>query len=636
MSQRTPTSATGWKRLLLPAAMAALFGISVPAADAAGKGATAVMEQAIKQRSAGDLNGAIRNLRKAVDTVENPVQRSLARFMLGDCLMEARKPADAAEIYTSILDGDPTDEEQAEVLFRLAQCSKSMGDLAGMKKFCRQITSKHPDSPFAELAGLLSKSAAAEQAASEVLTAAASQAGTPAETESPAVADAVSVQDAAPTPAPAPSTRPVPVYEGVDQETIAALQSRPQPQPKPAPETGPKPAEPAPKPAQKPLETPKTAVPSELPDESLAPGEPVANTVSSARSRPSEAPAPATEPTDQAVKAKPRASIPQESAKEAVIPQAREPRRTEHRGSSGETVDIADIVALPPLSGEEREALATQILQDQEIVKANPTAPGTDDVLARIAEATARFGEPVEACKVYDRILTEFPRSKLIERAYFEGIRLRAVLGLKPMVSQWGKVFLDTFPKSRRAGDVRRLVDWADRSASGDVSARPGDRVKKPAAKAEAAKRQEAASASSPEYAPEKDPRYRQAKRRVADNRFSLALNDFQGLTDAHPDVPTLWWELALVQIQLQRYDEAEESLTRLLALQPDNQDARSLLGYVHYHQKDYNQAADDYRQAGSSENDGLKFFDPQTAARRMERSSKTAKPSSTREGENK
>ena len=160
--------------------------------------------------------------------------------------------------------------------------------------------------------------------------------------------------------------------------------------------------------------------------------------------------------------------------------------------------------------------------------------------------------------------------------------------------------------------------------------------MKKPAAKTEAAKRQEAASASSPEYIPEKDPRYRQAKRRVADNRFSLALNDFQGLTDAHPDVPTLWWELALVQIQLQRYDEAEESLTRLLALQPDNQDARSLLGYVHYHQKDYNQAADDYRQAGSSENDGLKFFDPQTAARRMERSSKTAKPSSTSEGENK
>lgn len=635
MSQRTASSAAGWKRLLLAASMAAVFGIAPPAADAAGKGATAFMEQAIKQRSAGDLNGAIRNLRKAVETTENPSQGSLARFMLGDCLMEAKKPADASEIYTSILDGHPTDEEQAEALFRLAQCSKSMGDLAGMKKFCRQITSNHPESPFAELAGLLSKSAAAEQAASEALTAAASQAGTPAKTESPVAADTVSEQtDRAQeaTSAPAASTRPVPVYEGVDQATIAAMQAQvePQPQPQPQPESKAKPTEPAtkptPKPTPEPAEPPKAVVEPELSDESPAPAEPDAKTVSPAKSRPSEAATPTPEPSDQAEQAKPR---------EAAVPQPPEPRPPVRHDSSGKTSDIADLVALPPLSGEERESLATQILQDQEIVKANPTAPGTDEVLARIAEATARFGEPVEACKVYDRILTEFPRSKLIERAYFEGIRLRAALGLKPMVSQWGKVFLDTFPKSRHADDVRRLVAWADRSATSDVSARPGDRVKKPAAGAEAAKRQEATSIPSTAYTPEKDPRYRQAKRRVADNRFSLALNDFQGLTDAHPDIPTLWWELALVQIQLQRYDEAEESLTRLLALQPDNQDARSLLGYVHYHQKDYNQAADDYRQAGASESDGLKFFDSQTAARRMERSSKTAKSSSTREGEN-
>ncbi|MBP7633109.1 tetratricopeptide repeat protein [Candidatus Ozemobacteraceae bacterium] len=613
MSRRKPSSATGWKRLLLPAALAVLFGIAAPAADAAGKGATAVMEQAIKQRSAGDLNGAIRNLRKAVDTAENPVQRNLARFMLGDCLMEAKNPADASEIYTTILDNNPADEEQAEALFRLAQCSKSMGDLASMKKFCRQITANHPDSPFAELAGLLSKSAAAEQAASEALTAAASPAGTPTEPKSPAITDTVPTQTGqAPEAiaAPAQSTRPVPVYEGVDQETIAAMQPQAQPQPQPEPEPEPKPVKPAPKPAptpaSEPTMPPKAAVEPEQPDESSA-----------------HAP----KPKDQAEQAKPQASIPQKAA----IPQAREPRQPERRGSSGETVDIADLVTLPPLSGEEREALATQILQDQEIVKANSTAPGTDEVLARIAEATARFGEPVEACKVYDRILTEFPRSKLIERAYFEGIRLRAALGLKPIVSQWGKVFIDTFPKSRRADDVRRLVAWADRSPSGDVSARG----KKPAAASDAAKRQNATSASSQGYAPEKDPRYRQAKRRVADNRFSLALNDFQGLTDAHPDIPLLWWELALVQIQLQRYDEAEQSLTRLLDLQPDNQDARSLLGYVHYHQKDYNQAADDYRQAGASESDGLKFFDSQTAARRMERSSKTEKPSSTREGEN-
>lgn len=570
MSRGTATTAAAWKLLLLPAVMTALLGISAPAANAAGKGATAVMEQAIKQRSAGDLTGAIRNLRAAVDASESQAQRSLAGFMLGDCLMEAKKPAEAAEIYQSIISGNPSEEEHAEALFRLAQCSKSMGDLAGMKKFCRQITSNHPDSPFAELAGLLSKSAAAEQAASEARTAATGPTETPAETETPIPVPAVPPQpDKAQADTPAPSTRPVPVYEGVDQDTISAMQAKSEPA---------KPPMPAPSKQEE------------------------------------EAPAQA----EQQVS--PRPEPPQETA----VLQGRETRKPERRGPSQAVADIADLVALPPLSGEEREALATQILQDQEQVKANPTAPGTDDILARIGEATARFGEPVEACKAYDRILTDFPQSKQVERAYFEGIRLRAVIGLRPMVSQWGRVFLETFPKSRRVDDVRRLVAWADQSASDASPAPTATRTKKPAA-----------SAPSRDYSPEKDPRYRQAKRRVADNRFTLAMNDFQGLTDAHPDVPVFWWELALVQIQLQRYDEAEESLNRLLALQPDNQDARSLLGYVHYHQKDYTQAADDYRQAGASESDGLKFFDSQTAARRMERSSKTAKPSSTREGEN-
>lgn len=572
-------------RMSCIAALAIIIGIAAPASAAAGRGATAVMEKAIKQRSAGDLDSAIRNLRTAVETSETNGQRSLANFMLGDCLMEAGRTTDAAKIYHSILSGEASDEERSEALFRLAQCSKAGGDIPGMKKFCSQIAAEYPDTPFAELARLLSRSAAAEQAATEAIAAV----STTPETSPEAPVKAAEPAD----PVPAKSTRPVPTYEGVDDETIAAMQplsapiqapiqaQTPAPTPKPEPKAEPKPV--AALPAQ-------TAVPEASPDSSETTEKPAP-------------PAPRSE--------KPLLPKPAEPSQKAVPAQ-----------------DIADLTTLATLSGEEREALATQILHDQELIKTDPKADGTDEILLRIAEATARFGEPLESCKIYDRILTEFPRSKYIERAYFEGIRLRAIIGLRPMVSQWGKVFLQSFPKSRRASDVRRLVAWADQApsaaAAAAVKARPSGKM--PVA---------AADSSSHSYTPDSDPRYRQAKRRVADNRFALAMNDFQVLTDAHPGVPSLWWDLALVQIQLQQYDEAEESLNRLLALQPENQDARSLLGYVHYHKKDYNQAADDYRQAGASESDGLKFFDSQTAARRMERSSKSSKPSSTREGGN-
>ncbi|HEY9070277.1 MAG TPA: tetratricopeptide repeat protein, partial [Candidatus Ozemobacteraceae bacterium] len=326
----------------------------------------------------------------------------------------------------------------------------------------------------------------------------------------------------------------------------------------------------------------------------------------------------------------PRAVSSEEAPAEEQTPSA--PARPARNAATAAVPDVSDLLTLPPLSSDEREALATQILRDQEKIKADPSSSGSDEVLMRIAEATARFGEPVEACKTYDRVLTAFPKSKHIERAYFEGIRLRAVIGLRPAVAQWGEVFLRSFPKSRRTGDVQRLIAWARSTPVTGKKAAPSSVSPARSAKAGGAASERSAKG---EFDPESDPRFRQAKRRIADNRFALAMNDFQVLTDAHPEVPVLWWELALVQIQLQQYDDAEKSLDRLLALQPDNQDARSLLGYVHYHQKDYNQAAADYRQAGATESEGLKFFDSQTAARRMERSSKKSKPSSTREGGN-
>ncbi|HOY66544.1 MAG TPA: tetratricopeptide repeat protein [Candidatus Ozemobacteraceae bacterium] len=603
--------------LLLPAALAVCLGFAVPGPLSAGPAATESMERAIKQRSAGDLDGAIRNLRKAVDASEVAAQRSLASFMLGDCLIESRKHAEAVEIYRGILERQPADEERAEALFRLAQCRQALGDHAGVKKLCRQIAADHGDTAYAELARLLLKSSEAARAAEPTEPPAESgEATAVAATPAEPVA-------AAPVPGPAPAarppartTRPVPQYEGVDPETVAAAQA------KAAPEAV-QPTTPVREPVRRPAVEPRTAAPAPAP---------VAPAPAASPAKPVAAPAkPIAQPAVSAQPKRPAPKAASNEEEEAPV-EAQAPTAPARPARSAAVPDVSDLLTLPPLSSDEREALATQILHDQEKIKADPSSAGSDEVLMRIAEATARFGEPVEACKTYDRVLTGFPKSKHIERAYFEAIRLRAVIGLRPAVAQWGEVFLRSFPKSRRTGDVQRLITWARNAPSPAKKAATAGAGPARSAKAGGAGSERATKG---EFDPESDPRFRQAKRRIADNRFALAMNDFQVLTDAHPDVPVLWWELALVQIQLQQYDEAEKSLDRLLSLQPDNQDARSLLGYVHYHQKDYNQAAADYRQAGATESEGLKFFDSQTAARRMERSSKKSKPSSTREGGN-
>ncbi len=100
-----------------------------------------------------------------------------------------------------------------------------------------------------------------------------------------------------------------------------------------------------------------------------------------------------------------------------------------------------------------------------------------------------------------------------------------------------------------------------------------------------------------------------------------MALRDFETLSRAYPDQPVIWWDLALVQVQQERYGEAETSLNRLLALDPENKDGRSLLGYVHYQKKDFQKAAAVYEKTDeSASGEGLKFFDPQNAAKRMQK----------------
>jgi cytochrome c-type biogenesis protein CcmH/NrfG len=57
-----------------------------------------------------------------------------------------------------------------------------------------------------------------------------------------------------------------------------------------------------------------------------------------------------------------------------------------------------------------------------------------------------------------------------------------------------------------------------------------------------------------------------------------------------------------------------------MIALDPNNQDANSLLGYIHYRLENYEEAATAYEQAGEPEGRGVNFFDAKTASQRMKK----------------
>lgn len=304
----------------------------------------------------------------------------------------------------------------------------------------------------------------------------------------------------------------------------------------------------------------------------------------------------------------------------------------------------SDLLVYAPLPLPEQEALATTILDDQNTLQKNPGAPDNDQVLFRLALNTARFGEHLEACRLFDQLLTSHPSSAKVEEAYFEAIRLRAILRAFPSVRTWGATFIRTFPKSGFRFKVERLVAYAAAQGKKPAGAattpktgsRPAPTSQAAPAARPAAQPQRKADASFQDPASQalrNDQRYRTARGRLDKGHYALAMADLQGLSTEHPQTPLVWYDLALVQIQGKRITDAEQSLNRLLELQPDNPEARSLMGYLHYNAREYGRAKADYEQAGTTDRAGLTFFDPEFAARRMEKSAKQPKPVSTHKG---
>ncbi len=308
---------------------------------------------------------------------------------------------------------------------------------------------------------------------------------------------------------------------------------------------------------------------------------------------------------------------------------------------------LTRLLTIPTAEGVAREEIATRILQATNHYELDPKGQGKDKVLLDIASLTAQFGEPVEACKRYDQLLRAHPQSAFIETAYFEAIRLRAILKVYGAAISWGETFLNLFPDSIHGEEVGLLIAHA-RAASDPTAgvpagaatpagqtgpieptatARPMPPVELP--KIEKAQtvgkpvdtrgRTEKSAGPAPRADVAADARYRTAKKAIADGHYETALSQLQKLRDVFPKDPGVLWNLALVLVQQENYRGAAEVLEPLAQQQPNDAEVRSLLGYVHYQLKDLAKAEADYRQAGPTAKQGLAIYDPEYATRRVQ-----------------
>lgn len=273
-------------------------------------------------------------------------------------------------------------------------------------------------------------------------------------------------------------------------------------------------------------------------------------------------------------------------------------------------------LSIDTASGQEKDDLVSEILRLQDALKDGADKSGMDKILLELAEATARFGELLEACKTYDRLLTLHPASPLVEKAYFQAIRLRAALGVHEAVIGWSKAFLAAFPASEYRAQVRALVEYAQ--AGGNLDYGSVDPARQTSQKAPAAGRTDMNSENAALTA---DSQYVAASRKMKDGKYSLALVDFNRLARKYPNAPQIWWDTALVNVQLEDFKKASQAINRMLELDPGNQDANSLSGYIHYRLENFEEAASAYDQAGEPEGRGVNFFDARNASERMKKS---------------
>lgn len=259
-----------------------------------------------------------------------------------------------------------------------------------------------------------------------------------------------------------------------------------------------------------------------------------------------------------------------------------------------------------------KEELVSDILVLQDKIK---TVGEKDEkavaLLFELGKSTADFGEYVEACKVYDKLLSLHPSSVYAERAYYEAIRLRALLGVHDAVTNWSEAFLAAFPSSVYTSKVKALSEY---SKSGGKTGYTG----------KGANIKPLQTQIKDKNILLNDGVYKEASKNMKDGNYDSALNDFMKLSRSYSEIPQLWWDIALVNVQLENFKAASVAINKMVRLDPGNEDANSLSGYIHYRLEDYQKAANAYENAGEQDGQGVNFYDAKSALKRMRNSVNT------------
>ncbi len=529
----------------------------------ASRKATDMMSEALKQRAAGNLGEAISSLEYAAEQAGNVVQQNLARFMLGDCQLESGRYADAARTFSALSESVKSGEEKAEALFRLLQANSGLGNQSRVNSIFTQLKRDHGRSPYCELAKSFMKTQGFKEEVSS---------SEPVEKENSQPVIVAKTEPAKPTPA---VKKPEPVSKPAKSDSAAAVE-------------------------------PDDDI---LPDERPQPDHEITEM--------EEAPP----PPEQKPIARPE---PAKASKPEVAAPAITGKGMKKADPQTATL-LRSILQVETAAGTAKDELVSRILGLQDSLKDGPEKAGMDKVLMDLAEATTGFGELLEACKTYDKVLTHHPASPLVEKAYFQAIRLRAVLGVHEAVVGWSKAFLAAFPASEYRSQVRALVEYSQAGGQLDLSAggSPATATVKGGSGARSAAGADTSSANAALAA---DSQYAAASRKMKDGKYTLALVDFNRLAKKYPDASQIWWDAALVNVQLEDFKKAAVAINRMLELDPGNQDANSLSGYIHYRLENFEEAASAYDQAGEPEGRGVNFFDAKTASERMKKTAEKKK----------
>lgn len=84
----------------------------------------------------------------------------------------------------------------------------------------------------------------------------------------------------------------------------------------------------------------------------------------------------------------------------------------------------------------------------------------------------------------------------------------------------------------------------------------------------------------------------------LREKRYAEAAAALQGMTQAYPDLPGPYLNLAIAYLRLDRAGEAEQPVRRALELKPNDAEAYNLLGLLHRETGNFVEARADYEQA--------------------------------------